>query len=195
VTILREALEEQTWLGFDAYCSQLVRAKERVAELSNAVGLGLPGLPLGLVLAGNPGSGKTHLARAVAWQQGPRAAMISEPQLLANLQAIYRGDDCDGVSEQALIRRLHDAPILILDDIGTGHVRQESRTWLESIYWRVLDERQEHGLSVLVTTNLAMDELGDRMGERASSRLMGLMRTRSNYVDLFGVKDYRDRGW
>jgi DNA replication protein DnaC len=87
------------------------------------------------------------------------------------------------------------APLLILDDVGVGHVRQESLPWLHDIYWRLFDRRAELRLPALVTTNLSLDELPGRLGQRGFSRLLGMMGGPDNFIDLFSVPDYRARGW
>jgi hypothetical protein len=47
---------------------------------------------------------------------------------------------------------------------------------------------------MVITTNLTFEQLGRRIGGRAYSRLLGMM-AGHNYVDLFGVSDYRLRAW
>jgi DNA replication protein DnaC len=176
------------WLGFDAYCPKLVAAKRRVAEWFNE------GFDRGeaLVLAGSYGSGKTHLARVVLGACEPHLVhMISEPDLVANIRATYDGDG----SEKLIIAQYRRARLLILDDVGTAHVTEKSKPWLEDVYWRILDRRAEMGLPTMLTTNLSLYELGQRLGGRALSRLQGMMGGEDGYVDMFGVADYRMRGW
>jgi DNA replication protein DnaC len=176
------------WLGFDAYCPKLVAAKRRVAEWFNE------GFDRGaaLVLAGSYGSGKTHLARVVLGACEPHLVhMISEPDLVANIRATYDGDG----SEKLIIAGYRRARLLILDDVGTAHVTEKSKPWLEDVYWRILDRRAEMRLPTLLTTNLSLYDLGRRLGGRAFSRLQGMMGGQDGYVDMFGVADYRMRGW
>jgi hypothetical protein len=85
--------------------------------------------------------------------------------------------------------------MLILDDVGTAHVRAESLEWLHGIYWRILDHRADTGRRTVITTNLTLAEVGVRIGPRAMSRLMGMMGSLdAGLVDLT-VSDYRLRGW
>jgi DNA replication protein DnaC len=176
------------WLGFDAYNENLKYAKRRVAEWFNE------GWDSGeaLVLAGGYGSGKTHLARVVLSTCMPHmVVMISEPDMLANIRATYDGDG----TEKMIMGNYRRAPLLIIDDVGTAHVKDNSRGWLEDIYWRILDRRSEINTPLLMTTNLSLYELGQWIGGRALSRLQGMMGDNGNFVDLFGVDDYRTRGW
>lgn len=176
------------WLGFDAYCPKLQAAKRAVADWFN------DGLDRGeaIVLAGGYGCGKTHLARVVLYAFGDlvHIRMLSEPDLLAYIRASYNGDG----SEKMLIATIRRVQLLILDDVGAGHVRDESQGWLEDIYWRILDRRAEMKLPMLITTNLPLAELGDRIGGKAFSRLSGMMPGPGSYVGMFDVEDFRIRG-
>lgn len=144
-----------------------------------------------MILAGKPGCGKTHLARVVELHWWLRTALISEPDMLSRIQETYRGNG----SESAVITQLRASPMLILDDVGAGHVTPESRTWLEGIYWRLIDRRAEHKLPLMMTTNLPLKELGAWIGQRALDRLIGLCGTRDGYVDMFDVPSHRRGAW
>lgn len=176
------------WRGFDAYNLKLQAAKRAIADWF------AEGLDRGeaIVLAGGFGCGKTHLAKVVVHVFGDpvHVCMMSEPDLLAHIRASYSGDG----SEKMLISTIRRTPLFVLDDVGAGHVRDESQGWLEDIYWRIFDRRAELKLPLLLATNLTLEGLGDRLGGRAFSRLSGMMPAPRNYVDMFGIDDYRIRG-
>lgn len=178
------------WLGFDVYCAKLAKAKKRVAQWYNdEFDQGRA-----LVLAGGCGSGKTHLARVVLTLSNHQMVlMISEPDMLANIKATYGGDG--NGSEGMVIANYRRAQLLILDDVGTAHVKRDSQTWLEDIYWRIFDRRAELKLPTFLTTNLTLLELEKRLGDRAMSRLLGMLGKEENYIDMFGVEDYRRRNF
>jgi DNA replication protein DnaC len=145
-----------------------------------------------VVLYGNPGSGKTHMANVVVqhFQDPLYIRLISEPDLLSNIKETYGGNG----SEARIIGNLRNMERLIIDDVGAARVKNDSLPWLHDIYWRLLDGRLERGRSLLITTNLSQNELAVRLGPRASSRLVGLLGDESNYVDMTSVPDYRRNG-
>jgi len=175
------------WNDFEPYHPKLTIVLDRLECFVLGAG------PLALVLAGNCGCGKTHLASAVFRYLLAGGRMMSEPDMVAHIQAGYSGQ---GESEMQVLDRLSVAELLVIDDVGTAHVRGESRTWIETIYWRLLDGRARRNRRAMLTTNLDIERLGARLGTRAMSRLMGMMGSKEDgYVDLFEVPDYRTRGW
>jgi len=181
----QKKIPESHWRGFDAYCPALQAAQQKAIEFVTQNN------PAALVLSGPPGTGKSHLAGVIRAQLS--ADLVAEPDLVAKIQSGYSGE---GETEDKILIKYKMAHALILDDVGTAHVRPESLSWIEGIYWRLLDRRAQMGLKTVITTNLSLRQLRHRLGERATSRLMGMMGTREDgYVDLFDVSDYRVRGW
>lgn len=163
----------------------------------------------GLVLMGGCGCGKTHIARRIvhafggtapvmAWEEENKrwvsvynSVFYAETDLLGDIRATYRKDKG---SADSILRRCRSAKLLILDDVGIGYVKEDSQQWYESIMWQVLDDRAERNLSTMLTTNLTPNELKIRLGNRAFSRLKGLVKE-ENVVNLFDVPDYRGKDW
>jgi DNA replication protein DnaC len=161
-------------------------ARRRVAEWIN-------GDILAVVLAGEPGCGKTHLASAaVSWLNDPLyALLVDEPNLNADIRATYDGDG----TEKAIVGRLRRTPRLVIDDVGTAPVKETSREWWQSVLWRIIDRRYERQMPLIVTTNMDLVELARWLGARAFSRLQGMLETNENFVDMFDVPDYRAKDW
>jgi DNA replication protein DnaC len=158
-----------------------------------------------LVLAGDVGCGKTHLANAIADLYGRwRMSFYEEIALIKHIQDTY-GDKAK--SEEKIFRDLFRPSLLILDDLGT--YQSSNASFLSNVYNRLFNEYLSvMGKPVLITTNIPMfkyDEEGevmpggleDRIGVRSFSRLcdaLGKFRD-GRYIDLFGIEDMRVEGY
>lgn len=109
----------------------------------------------GLVLTGNVGVGKTTLAAAamLAHLDRARVQWVSVPSLIA--QAF--GDD-DAKAQVAAT--LTGRRALVLDDID----KVKPGEWVASQLFAAIDNRVTAGTGLLVTTNVAVPDLGRRFG-------------------------------
>jgi len=120
-----------------------------------------------LVLQGEVGCGKSHLAFAVAnyrIQQNQPVYVAAVPDMLDVLRAAY-----NAVREDEFERRftvLKETPLLILDDLGS----EKGSEWAVERLFILLNYRYQKRLPLLVTTN---DSLGpdSRLDRRILSRL------------------------
>lgn len=137
----------------------------------------------GLVLVGPVGSGKTHLAAAIAndlLERGVAVVFCPVPDMLADLRAAVR----DGREPEEVMDELRDAELLILDDLGAERVTD----WVREQLFRLINYRYEQVLPIVATTNLTPEELEEHLGDRTVSRLMEMCR----WV-LVEAPDYRKR--
>ena len=116
-----------------------------------------------LTLLSDSDRGKTHLLVAVCrhWLRQEKPARYAYvPLLLDELRRGFReGGD---LSYEARFEFFLNVPLLALDDLGTEH-----RTpWVQERLDTILDYRLMHGLALVVTTNLPMDELPFRIASR-----------------------------
>lgn len=129
-----------------------------------------------LVLTGPVGTGKTHQAygalRRIA-EAGPRHfEMIATTA--PDLYGLLRPHGSDKGTEYEL-KRLMRVPLLLLDDLGTEKLSE----WTEEATYRLLNERYNECLPLIVTTNLPIrtpagsdsPDLVGRLGDRLASRL------------------------
>jgi DNA replication protein DnaC len=122
----------------------------------------------GLWFFGDVGTGKTSLAMLVskaALESGHAVAIYSVPRLLADIKETYEDDS--GRSYADLFRRLCEVDLLHLDDLGA-----EKRTeWVLEQLYSIVNERWQNERSIIVTSNLGLDELREQIGLRTVSRL------------------------
>ena len=137
-----------------------------------------------LLLTGSTGLGKTFLLRAMAERLIERdinVLMISAYKMLEILRKSYFEND-DGAAE------LLDADVLMIDDLGSEPLMQN--VTVEQLF-NLLNERQNRGLSTVISTNLEMSKFRERYTERIASRLRD---SRScKVISLLG-KDIRTGG-
>ena len=116
-----------------------------------------------LVFLGANGCGKTHLAAGIAAErlaQGDAVAFANVPDLLDELRATF----APGATERfdLRFRRLLDAPVLILDDLGA----QQTSAWAEEKLYQILNHRHLRRTPTIVTTNCELKDMEPRIASR-----------------------------
>lgn len=134
-----------------------------------------PQTDTGLIFFGKAGTGKTHLAVAIARyiiEQKQIAARVARTvELLADIrQTFNEHDGYRAENEMELIRKFTSVSLLILDDLGAEKVSD----WVCEVLYRVIDERWLEQRPIIVTTNFNLKELEERLGERVISRIAGM---------------------
>lgn len=159
----------------------------------------------GLLLIGDPGGGKTHLAVAVLRiliENGHEGVFYDYQHLLDRIRASY--SESSGDNDREAYQEAMEAEILLLDDLGAHRVTE----WVQDIVTSIITYRCNHRKPLIATTNLPdadMTEtallrqpgesgpyataysLTDRIGMRARSRLFEMCRI----VRMPKIADYR----
>jgi DNA replication protein DnaC len=115
------------------------------------------------VLVGPSGSGKTHIAAAIAnrcIERGTPALFVVVPDLLDHLRAAYKPDS--DLTYDQLFEQVRNAPVLVLDDLGT----QSATSWAQEKLFQIINHRFNARLPTVITSNLELSKMDDRLRTR-----------------------------
>ncbi|PKO14887.1 MAG: DNA replication protein DnaC [Chloroflexi bacterium HGW-Chloroflexi-10] len=116
-----------------------------------------------LVLAGNYGCGKTHLAAAIGNYRrgmGEEPIFVVVPDFLDHLRATFSPNSA--VSYDHLFEQVRSAPLLILDDLGT----QSATPWAREKLYQIFNHRYNAKLPTVITTADSLESMDPRIRSR-----------------------------
>ncbi len=158
------ALEKCTFDSFFPEGIGLTPAKQRNLKYAYERSLAYAQKPEGwIVFKGGYGSGKTHLAAAVANYQvahNHAALFVNTPDLLDHLRAAYSPTSSAGYDER--FEQVRNAPLLVLDDLGT----QSNTDWAQEKLYQIFNHRYNAKLPTIITTNEELEAIEIRIRSR-----------------------------
>jgi DNA replication protein DnaC len=116
-----------------------------------------------LTFTGRYGSGKTHLAAAIANERvrmGHPALFIVVPDLLDHLRATFNPKS--SVTYDKRFEEVRRAPFLVLDDLGT----ESATPWAQEKLYQIFNHRYVAKLPTVITTAKALDDLDPKLRTR-----------------------------
>jgi DNA replication protein DnaC len=141
-------------------------------------------MPQTIVFCGPVGVGKTHLASAILhrwlrigfeneinqpnWGKGlvgGRGYFTTLPKLLSRIKATFKDNVLE--TEDQIIRRCVNFPLLVLDDVG----KEKQSEYSQQILFSIIDGRYVHSRPLIMTSNAVGPEFGKVVGQAVYSRL------------------------
>lgn len=108
----------------------------------------------GLYFFGSNGTGKTHLAAAIALELMPKGVGVifrTMAGLLSDIKATFDGSH----TEAEVLKAYTDADLLIIDDLG----KEQCTDWAISQLFTIVNNRYEDCKPIIITANYAIEEL------------------------------------
>jgi DNA replication protein DnaC len=116
-----------------------------------------------LLLMGSYGSGKTHLAAAIAHhrrEKGEEVMFITVPDLMDYLRLTYSPNAPASFGQR--FDAVKNVPLLVIDDLGT----ENATAWAREKLFQVLDYRYVTRLPTVITTAKELPQLDERIRTR-----------------------------
>lgn len=116
-----------------------------------------------MVITGTYGSGKTHLAAAIANRQtelGHPPMFVMVPDMLDHLRATFNPNS--PVSYDRRFDEIRSAPLLVLDDLGAASMKP----WVKEKLYQLFNHRYNAQLPTIITTADSLEEIDARIRSR-----------------------------
>lgn len=133
-----------------------------------------------LIILGGIGTGKTHLASAIANRFCERNIETIFATWEMHLQRMR--EEIKNQSISTYLGAIQNAQVLVIDDLG----REKRSEWTTSTLYSVINYRYEHLFPTIITSNLEDSELFTWVGGDVASRLKEMATAIRTYGD-----DYR----
>jgi len=171
---------------FDNYTVDLP-AQKKVLEVSKCFAENFPKCQekgTWIAFLGKCGTGKGHLAASIVQyvieHHGVSALYIKLIDIVSRIKS-------DWNKEEAVIKKLREVDLLVIDEIGVQFNTEAERL----ILYRILDHRYEYLKPTIITSNHNLTELEKIIGQRIISRLYD--RESENAIYKFVWDDYRQK--
>jgi DNA replication protein DnaC len=170
-----EPFRDKTFESFNPDIPGVRRAYLRAVEYAKR--------PQGwLVLFGNYGTGKTHLAAAIANQLLRRHFKVLfaiVPDLLDHLRSTF-GPSSE-VEYDERFETIRDVPVLVLDDLGT----ENTTAWAREKLFQIINHRYNYALATVITSNSDPKDIDPRIFSRMCDPAL------CEEITLIDAADYR----
>lgn len=144
----------------------------------------------GLYFSGGNGTGKTHLAVAIALDLITKGIPVICMTSIKLLQEIRRTYDRDrNISEYQILETYKEVDLLVIDDLG----QENSTDWALTMLYDIINDRYERCLPTIVTTNLNEKDLINAWSQKANDWTARAIVSRLHEMTMGITMNGRDR--
>ncbi len=162
-----DSFKEMTFASFDTSGHDKQKGVNKTLEIAfNTASNYARHLNGWLLLMGSYGCGKTHLAAAIANEvvsMGVETLFLTVPDLLDWLRYSFGSEE---TSYESRFEEIKNIRFLVLDDMGT----QNTTAWACEKLYQIINHRYTHKLPTVITTNIALNEMDERVSSRLQDR-------------------------
>ena len=112
----------------------------------------------GLIITGNSGVGKTHLAASISNELLQKDILVLMGRLTSLLDMIKETFKDNSKSENELIDLFSNLDMIVIDDLGTEKISQ----WALDKLYTIIENRNENKLPIIITTRFDKQSLLNR---------------------------------
>lgn len=174
--------DESGFKNFETVNQTATTAKGKAADYVKSL---LAGETSNLRLSGTTGTGKTHLAKAIARtvkHNGKRVAFIEAEKLFNKIKSMFGNEP----EQKRFEEHFAAFDLVVIDDVGVETKKVQDVSWTSSEWVRLINLRESK--STVYTTNFDDKKLAEVIGARAESR----MSENAELVEMFTPgEDYR----
>ena len=165
--------------------------KEKVKKVAQA--FALKPVPHNVVMYGQPGAGKSHLAMAMmqeihSHRPAQTMAFINISRLFSKIRNSF-DDPSEYWTREKALEIMTGVDLLCIDDLGTessmGRTGQEATKWAQDVIYDVLENQDR----IIITTNLSERNLKRVYDAKIFSRIFA--NSQNTRFDFTGITDKR----
>lgn len=146
---------------------QKAEKKQYIDRYANAFGNKIQETGGGLIMTGNPGTGKTHLAIGLGRDLSNLGWFVAYQNLTELIRSIRATWKDDTKSEDEIIRRLKAVDLLIIDEVGAQAGSDNER----NIVFEIINGRYENVKPTIIISNYSINEVAEFISERSVDRI------------------------
>ena len=114
----------------------------------------------GFIITGTKGTGKTHIAAAIAndlLNRGTSVICMTERNLFDKIRRTYSREE---QSDESAVRGIYErVPLLIIDDLG----KEKASEWTLATLYAIIDGRYDRAMPLIITTNYDTKSLVEKL--------------------------------